>query len=128
CPPFDNGTFIIDQHQLYPENADCDQKNCLLVCRALFNSSVAIFDPYANKMVDMLTFPGITHNPSVHIGGVAVDPYSGLVTILVDAAAAFATGGADISGDYLVMKWDPTSHRVLWTVNLTAITGGKYGG
>ncbi len=30
CPPFNNGTFIIDQYQLYPENADWDTKKCLL--------------------------------------------------------------------------------------------------
>lgn len=29
CPPF-QGTFVIDQYKLYPENADWDLKSCLL--------------------------------------------------------------------------------------------------
>lgn len=30
CPPFKNGTIVIDSYQLYPENADFDLNQCLL--------------------------------------------------------------------------------------------------
>ncbi len=30
CAPFHNGTFFVEQYQLYPENADWDNKKCLL--------------------------------------------------------------------------------------------------
>lgn len=47
-------------------------------------------------MVDILEFPGISHNSDYHIGGVGVDQESGLLSIVVDAADAFITGGADV--------------------------------
>jgi hypothetical protein len=101
----------------------------LLTCnRVLFNASVAVFDPYENKILDVLTFPGVTHNPAQHIGGVAADPYSGLLTVVTDAGAAFETSGADISGNNLLYKLDPVTYSILWTANLTATSEGKYGG
>lgn len=33
CAPFTNGTFQIDEYQLYPENADFDTKRCRLYTR-----------------------------------------------------------------------------------------------
>ncbi|KAH8897993.1 hypothetical protein GQ53DRAFT_712506 [Thozetella sp. PMI_491] len=128
CRPLNKGTFSVNQYQLYPENADWDTKSCLVYFGALFNASVAVLDPYENKIVDILTFPNVTHNPDQHIGGVAADPYSGLLTVLTDAAAAFDTGGVDISGNNLLYKMDPAKKTILWTANLTAATGGKYGG
>lgn len=95
---------------------------------ALFNSTVPIYDPYKDKFIDILEFPGITLNPDNHIGGVGFDPYTGLLSIVVDAAAAFITAGADVSGDNLLIKYDPDRKQVLWTVNLTETTQGKYGG
>ena len=89
---------------------------------------MAVLDPYANKIVDTITFPGITHNPKQHVGGVAADPYTGLISVVTDAGAAFDTAGADVSGDNLLFKLDGTTHRILWTANLTTTTGGKYGG
>ena len=89
---------------------------------------MAIYDPYVDKILDTLEFPGITNTGTLHIGGVARDPYTGLVSILVDAAAAWATNGADSSGDNLLIKWDPAARRALWTANLTVTTKGKYSG
>jgi len=89
---------------------------------------VAIYDPYKDKMVEIIEYPGITRSASEHIGGVAWDKYSGLITILVDSAPPWATNGADVSGDNLVMKYDPVARKTLWTTNLTAVSKGKYGG
>jgi hypothetical protein len=98
------------------------------IIRALFNSSVAVYDPYKDQTVDIITFPGITHNPALHIGGVGVDSRTRLVTIVVDAANPFATGGRDVSGDNFIMKYDPATKKVLWNLNITAVSEGKYGG
>ncbi len=94
----------------------------------LFNSSVGIYDPYANKMVDIIEFPGISHNPEFHIGGVGIDKRTGLLSIVVDAAAAFSTSPPDVAGTNLILLWDPTSKELLYKVNLTDTTHGKYGG
>ncbi len=68
-----------------------------LTCTSvLFNASVAVYDPYKAKIVDTITFEGITHNSHLHLGGVAADPYSNLITAVVDAAAAFGTRGKDV--------------------------------
>jgi len=95
---------------------------------ALFNASVVTYDPYKQKVVDTITFEGITHNEKLHIGGVAADPYTNLVTIVVDDAAPFATRGKDVSGDNWIIKYDPDKKSVVWRLNITTYTGGKYGG
>ena len=89
---------------------------------------MTVYDPYKAKVVDTLTFEGITHNPKLHIGGVAADPYSNLITVVVDAAAAFVTAGKDLSGDNWIIKYDPDKKSVLWKLNITEMTGGHTGG
>ena len=58
----------------------------------------------------------------------AWDPYTGLITILTDAAAAWATNGADISGEHLLIKYDAARKKTLWTLNITDLTHERYGG
>jgi hypothetical protein len=96
--------------------------------RALWNASVAIYDPYKDKMVRIMEFPGITRTISENIGGVQWDQYTGLISILVDSAAPWATAGADVSGDNLMMKYNPKTQKFLWNLNITAATKGLYGG
>ncbi|KAH6718640.1 hypothetical protein DL95DRAFT_389186 [Leptodontidium sp. 2 PMI_412] len=127
CPPF-SGTFTIKQYQLYPENVDFDFNSCLLYIGILFNASVGVYDPYKDKMVDILEFPGISHNPKYHIGGVGIDKRTGLLSIVVDDAAAFGTVPPDVSGTNFIMLWDPETKELLYKVNLTDTTHGKYGG
>ncbi|KAG9230495.1 hypothetical protein BJ875DRAFT_507265 [Amylocarpus encephaloides] len=129
CPPF-KGDIVINQYQLYPENADLI---LILVCytldSCLWNSTVAVYDPYKDKVVDILEFPGITRNPEFHIGGVDVNQDTGLVSIVVDAGAAFNTGGVDISGTNYIMLWDPKAKTLLYKFNITQeVTRGTYGG
>ncbi|KAK0114895.1 hypothetical protein ONS96_013373 [Cadophora gregata f. sp. sojae] len=127
CPPF-GGTFTIDQYQLYPENADFDFDSCLLYTGNLFNSSVGVYDPYKNKIVDIIEFPGISHNPEYHVGGVGIDKRTGLLSIVVDAAAAFSTTPPDVSGTNLILLLDPSTKELIYKINLTDTTHGKYGG
>lgn len=155
CPPLrSSGDFIIDYYQLYPENADWDQDSCLLWIgsvlvvvvvvvhflhlsatnnffflknRSLWNATVAIYDPYARRILDVLSFPGISLTLA-HIGGVAWDPYSGLITILSNSPRPWATAGADITDERQVMKYDPKHKKVLWARNLTDISRDRYGG
>ncbi|RMZ79130.1 hypothetical protein DV738_g3494, partial [Chaetothyriales sp. CBS 135597] len=128
CPPLDRGSFTIDQYQLYPENADWNGAECVAYFGVLWNASVAVYDPYADEILEIIEFPGITNSISEHVGGVQWDEYSGLVSILVDSAPPWATGGADVSGDNIIFKYDPTTREFLWSVNLTAVTQGEYGG
>ncbi|KAH8883360.1 hypothetical protein GQ53DRAFT_664233 [Thozetella sp. PMI_491] len=129
CPELHRGTFVIDQYQLYAENADWYPVDCVVLFGALWNASVVIYDPYKDQVLDILEFPGITRSATYHIGGVAWDQYTtDIITILVDSAAPWATGGNDVSGDNLVMKYNIATKKILWTANLTAVTQGKYGG
>jgi len=94
----------------------------------VWNATVGIYDPYANKMVDVLEFPGISHDPNCHIGGVGADRKTGLISIVVDAWVAFETGGVNVSGTNTIMQWNPKTKSVTYKLNLTALTKGKYGG
>lgn len=156
CAAFDSSTFVIDQFQLYPENAKFDPVRCLVyfgcvlswlpltssgiissICRyytdsssrsALFNASVTVFDPYQNAITESLNFIGLSGDPSLHLGPAAPDP-AGKLTILFDAAAAFDTGGQDVSGSNILIKYDVKTQQVVWERNLTAeMTQGRFGG
>ncbi|CAK7210940.1 hypothetical protein SCUCBS95973_000962 [Sporothrix curviconia] len=128
CPLVNRGSFIINQCQQYPENADWDEDSCLVYFGSLWNATVAIYDPYIDDFVAILEFPNVTRTGTEHIGGVTWDRFSSLITILVDSAAPWATAGADVSGTNLLLKWDPSTQTTLWTVNLTETTRGAYGG
>lgn len=86
-------------------------------------------------MVATLEFPHVTRTSPLEITGVAWDRYSSQkskgsdeISILVNSGTAFATGGRDVSGDDYLMRWDAVAHKVLWSVNLTATSQGRYGG
>ncbi|KAK3382598.1 hypothetical protein B0T24DRAFT_645276 [Lasiosphaeria ovina] len=128
CPPLKKGSFVIDRYQLYPENADWDAASCLVWFGALFNSTVAAYDPYSDKFVDIIKFPGFTRNPKNHIGGVGWDQNTGLVSILISSAIPWETWGSDVSGEYLVVKYNPLTKKTHWTANITTISKGAYGG
>lgn len=57
--------------------------NLNLARSALFNSTVAAYDPYSDKFVDIIKFPGFTRNPKNHIGGVGWDQNTGLVSYCI---------------------------------------------
>ncbi|KAK7991386.1 trichothecene biosynthesis [Apiospora saccharicola] len=126
CPAV-SGDMTISSYQLYPENADYDSKRCLVYFSAVYNSTVAAWNPQTNKVEKTLTVPGLSDDPSLHLSGVKVDP-QGRLSLVVDAGSAFDTSGADISGDNFLVKYDLASDKVLWQANLTALTGGAYGG
>ncbi|KAI1748380.1 hypothetical protein F4782DRAFT_360872 [Xylaria castorea] len=158
CPPFGNGTLNIASYQLYPENVDFDEQSCLLcrdnlrwtqqhrdILRiiqpadigSLYNASVVVYDPYKASVVSTIEFPNITRTAPFHIGGVAWDPYSSRrdtdksadeITILVDAAAAHETAGNDVSGDNYILRYSTAARETLWSVNLTSVSRGRYGG
>jgi hypothetical protein len=125
CPPF-SGNFTVSAYQLYPENGDFDFNACVLYIGILWNASVGIYDPYTND-IEVIEFDGITHNPEFHIGGVQMNHQTNLLSIVVDAGAAFNTGGQDISGTNYIMQWNPKTRKLLYKHNLTEITQGKYG-
>ncbi|KAI0895657.1 hypothetical protein F4806DRAFT_496571 [Annulohypoxylon nitens] len=128
CAPFDSGTIIVDSYQLYPENADFDLNQCLLYFGALFNASVVVYDPYKAETVLTIEFPGITRTRPFHVGGVAWDPYTNLISILVDSAVPHETPDHQISGDDYIVRYDPVEKELVWSLNITEVSQGLYGG
>jgi hypothetical protein len=86
------------------------------------------YDPYIGKILDIIQFKGISHNPTMQVTAVVIDPYTGLISVVANGGAAFPTGGADVSGDNFIIKYDPVSKSTVWKLNITAVTNGKYGG
>ncbi|KAI6084910.1 hypothetical protein F4821DRAFT_163937 [Hypoxylon rubiginosum] len=128
CPPFDKSTIVIESYQLYPENADFDLNDCLLYIGALYNASVVVYDPYELKTVATLEFPGFTRTRPYHVGGVAWDPFTNLISILVDSAVPHETADHQISGDDFIIRYDPAAQDIVWTLNITEVSQGQYGG
>jgi len=126
-PTFEPHLDVLCLH-LKPTFHSRSELEYLTLHRNLFNSSVGTYDPYEDKIVDMIEFSGISHNPEYHIGGLGIDKRTGQLSIVVDAAAAFQTTPPDVSGTNLIMLWDPTTRELLYKVNLTDTTHGKYGG
>jgi hypothetical protein len=88
---------------------------------------MAIYNPY-DQTTEVVSFPGITQNPAFHVGGVAANPHTNLISIVADAGAAFVTGGQDISGTNMLITWDPSTQKEVSRLNLTETTRGAYGG
>ncbi|KAF2743440.1 TRI14-like protein [Sporormia fimetaria CBS 119925] len=126
CAPI-KGDFYVKQYQLYPENADFDFNTCKLYFGQLWNASLGIHDPYTSSH-RTITFANITHNPSFHMGAVAANPRTSLVTVIADAANAFPSEGRDISGTNWLIHLDPVTGAEIFRINLTATSQGKYGG
>ncbi|ORX94787.1 TRI14-like protein [Clohesyomyces aquaticus] len=126
--PSPNGTFEINQYQLYPENVDFDFDTCLLYLGSIYNASISVYNP-SNQTTTIITVPGVTHNPEVEIGAVAKNPYNGLLTFIANAPAAFSTMGADLSGSNLYFTYNLSTQTFSTPLNLTALaTNGTYGG
>lgn len=98
------------------------------IISALFNGSIATYDPYKDKVTDIITFSGITHAPGQHASGIDYSKASGLLSIVIDSQNPFLTEGADVSGDNWLIKYDPMRKRELWRTNLTTVTKGLWGG
>ncbi|KAB8212990.1 hypothetical protein BDV33DRAFT_185696 [Aspergillus novoparasiticus] len=126
CRAF-SGNITVNAYQLYPEHADLNRDDCLVYLSALYKTSVAVYDPYKNQVVDNIDLPGMSGDPSLHLSGVVVDA-QGLLSVIVDAGAAFDTEGQNIAGDNFLVKVDPVRGEVLWRKNLTEVTNGVYGG
>lgn len=62
------------------------------------------------------------------MGGLNVDRRTGHVSIIADAANAFPSEGRDISGTNWLLKFDPVSKSLLYKINLTETSQGRYGG
>ncbi|KAK4236412.1 hypothetical protein C8A03DRAFT_45591 [Achaetomium macrosporum] len=139
CPPLPRGDVIAPSYQLYPENADWDPVLCRVWLGAVWNATAVRYNPYTNTVESILEFPGISHTGSLHIGGVAWDPYFNkvkgeegktrhVISILVNSARPWATDGRDITGERGLIKYDVGRGEVLWEVNVTDVSRDRYGG
>jgi hypothetical protein len=145
CPPLPRrGDITAAYFQLYPENADWDPILCRVWLGSVWNATAVLYNPYTSTVESVLSFPGISHTGSVHIGAVAWDEYSSyyyddtsrrqgtkkkhVVSILANSATPWATGGQDVSGERELIKWDVGAGEVLWRVDVTSVSHGRYGG
>ncbi|KAF2656890.1 hypothetical protein K491DRAFT_580917, partial [Lophiostoma macrostomum CBS 122681] len=126
CAPF-SGDFTINAYQLYPENADFDFNSCKLYIGQLWNASLGIYDPYTSSHTTV-EFANISHNPLFHMGAVAVDQSTGLLSIIADYSMSFATEGRDIAGTNWLLKYNPANNSLVYKINLTDTSHGLYGG
>ncbi|KAK4226213.1 hypothetical protein QBC38DRAFT_367104, partial [Podospora fimiseda] len=78
-------------------------------------------------IIDVLYFPNISLTLA-HIGGVAWDPHSGLITILSNSPRPWATGGQDVTDERQIIKYDPKKSKVIWKRDLIDISRNRYGG
>ncbi|KAK3386484.1 hypothetical protein B0H63DRAFT_411587 [Podospora didyma] len=128
CPAFREGTLDLYQWQLYPDSAVFDFDNCVLYISALFNGSMVKYDPYKNKPLEIISFPGISDVFDEHASGLHLGRKSGVVSLVIDAQPAFLTNGANASGDYWLVKYDTRARRELWRANLTSVTQARWAG
>jgi hypothetical protein len=150
CPALAPGDHIATHYQLYPENAVCDPLLCRLWLGSVFNATAVLYNPYTAAVESVLAVPGISLTADVHIGGIAWDPYSSshfregnnkgggkgkgkgkgrhLVSILANSARPWVTAGADVSGERELIRWDVERGQVEWRVDVTSVSGGRYGG
>ncbi|KAF2113455.1 hypothetical protein BDV96DRAFT_662499 [Lophiotrema nucula] len=126
CAPF-QGDFTVKQYQLYPENADFDFNTCKLYIGQIWNASLGIYDPYTQSH-EIVEFANISHNPLFHLGAVGVDRKSELLSLIADYANSFPSEGTDIAGTNWLIQYDVAKRAVNWKLNLTAVSGGAYGG
>jgi len=99
----------------------------LTIISQLWNASLGIYDPYTNTHLS-IEFLNISHKPEFHLGAVAADRKTGHVSLIADAANAFPSEGKDVSGTNWLLKYDPVSNSLIYKINLTETSQGKYGG
>ncbi|KAM3458662.1 hypothetical protein MY3296_000420 [Beauveria thailandica] len=92
-----------------------------------FNASVAVYDAVKNEVTNIISFPGLSGDATLHSTGVRVDPL-GHLSVVVNAGAAFDTFGKDLSGNNFLVKYDLERNQTIFTANLTAVSNGAYGG
>ncbi|KAK3046362.1 hypothetical protein LTR09_012138 [Extremus antarcticus] len=136
CPEF-SGSFIIQQDDLYPESAAWDPTTCRLYLSSMYNSTLAIYNPYT-KSVDIANLPGISHPGTAtyteyHLDGVDYDAKSGYVYVAASSASAFTSilkeedgtlatdySNANYTGPNHVVVFDPHTQRVVADVDTSA--------
>jgi len=96
----------------------------------LFNATVAVYNPYLPNpaVTEIISFPGLTGRSNLSSSGITWDRRTSLLSVILNSPTPFVTGGQDVSGENFLVKYSPAEGRVLWTVNLTAVSGGRYGG
>ncbi|KAH6676977.1 hypothetical protein F5X68DRAFT_246030 [Plectosphaerella plurivora] len=121
------GTRTIDSFQLYPENGDFDPKRCVGYLSVLYNSTVAVYDPGANRVDRIIEIPGLSYDPLLHSSGVKLDGPDKL-SIVINAGRAFETGGQNRTGENFLVKYDLAQDKILWQANLGVATNNAVTG
>ena len=86
-----------------------------------------MYNPYSERTIDVVEFSGLTHNPNLHASGVKWESPT-VVSIVIDAGAAFNTYGSDVTGEQYLVKYDVILQKEVYRANFTRLTHQKFGG
>ena len=98
-----------------------------MISSVLYNSTVAVYDPAANRVDRTIAIPGLSYEPLLHSSGVKLDG-SDKLSIVINAGRPFETGGQNRSGENFLVKYDLQQNRVLWQANIGAATNNAVTG
>ena len=57
-----------------------------------------------------------------------IDKWTGHLSAIADTSPVFVTGGKNISGDNWLLKYDLVAKKLLYKLNITEVSQGKYAG
>ncbi|KAM3465647.1 hypothetical protein MY5147_009238 [Beauveria neobassiana] len=133
CPPLSKGDLVYDVYMGYPEIFQWDKRRCVAYVGNLYNASLSVFDPYQNKVLETIQFPGLSHPGDtavkpLHASGIVLRPSNDrpkTLELLIDNGDAFYSGGVNISGpDYLISM----DIETMTVTNKLHLNNGLYAG
>ncbi|EGG09521.1 uncharacterized protein MELLADRAFT_95993 [Melampsora larici-populina 98AG31] len=101
---------------LYPENGAVLPSTGMMYYSSLYKGTVVKYDPKKQTFQE-ITIPGVSGAPNTHVSGIEADRSRPLIWAIVDAASAFATNGAQLSGPAGLLGID-TNDKIVYNVDL----------
>ncbi|EGG05756.1 uncharacterized protein MELLADRAFT_87631 [Melampsora larici-populina 98AG31] len=110
------GTINLKFEGLYPENGASLPSTGMMYYSAVYKATVVKYDPKRQNFKE-ITIPSVTGQPNTHVSGIEADRSSPLIWAIVNAASAFDTNGAQISGPAGLVGID-TNDKIVFNVDL----------
>ncbi|KAH9825191.1 hypothetical protein DFH28DRAFT_18756 [Melampsora americana] len=108
--------FNLNFTSLYPENGAVLPSTGMMYYSACYRASVVKYDSKKQTFKE-ITIPSVTGQPNTHVSGIEADRSRPLIWAVVDAASAFETNGAQISGPAGLVGID-ANDRILYNIDL----------
>ncbi|KAH9825190.1 hypothetical protein DFH28DRAFT_943032 [Melampsora americana] len=104
---------------LYPENGASLRSTGMMYYSSVYNATVVKYDPRRQTFKEII-IPSVTGQPNTHVSGIEADRSRPLIWAIVDAASAFETNGAQISGPAGLVGID-VNDKVIFNVDLNPV-------